>query len=124
MSTRTLTAALGATAALVAGCAGHSSGPGAPSTTPTTAAPAPGAAVAVAIRNFAYSPAKLTVHVGQTVTWTNQDATAHTVMANGGAFHSADLGQGQSYSFTFTRAGNYPYYCTIHPFMTASVTVD
>ncbi|MBO0868654.1 MAG: cupredoxin family copper-binding protein [Micromonosporaceae bacterium] len=80
---------------------------------------------AVAIRNFAFSPATLTVKVGTTVTWTNQDTDAHTVTSqNGGPLKSAALDQGQSYSYTFSTPGTYAYLCTIHPFMTATVKVS
>lgn len=89
------------------------------------AAPAPVAGNAVAIKNFAFSPAALTVKVGTTVTWTNQDTDAHTVTSqnNTGPLASAALNTGQAYSYTFTKPGTYSYLCTIHPFMTATVTV-
>jgi amicyanin len=87
---------------------------------------APVAGNAVAIKNFAFAPAALTVKVGTTVTWTNQDTDAHTVTSqqgSGGPLASAALGTGQTYSYTFTKPGTYAYLCTIHPFMTATVTV-
>ena len=94
---------------------------------PTGGAPAaPVAGNAVAIKNFAFAPAALVVKVGTTVTWTNQDTDAHTVTSqagSGGPLGSAALNTGQTYSYTFTKAGTYAYLCTIHPFMTATVTV-
>lgn len=90
------------------------------------AAPAvPVAGNAVAIMNFAFAPAALTVKAGTTVTWTNKDGDAHTVTSqgSGGPLQSAALGTGGTYSFTFTTPGTYAYLCTIHPFMTATVTV-
>ena len=92
------------------------------------AQPAAGAAVAtdsVSIKNFAFAPAAITVKVGATVTWTNQDTDAHTVTSqnNAGPLNSQPLNTGQSYSHTFTQPGTYSYLCTIHPFMTATVTV-
>lgn len=80
---------------------------------------------AVAIKNFAFAPAALIVKVGTTVTWTNQDTDDHTVTSqgSGGPLKSVALGTGQTFSYTFTKAGTYSYYCTIHPFMTATVTV-
>ena len=80
---------------------------------------------AVAIMNFAFAPAALTVKAGTTVTWTNKDSDAHTVTSqgSGGPLQSAALSTGQSYTFTFTKPGTYSYLCTIHPFMTATVTV-
>lgn len=83
----------------------------------------PAQADAVAIQNFAFAPATLTVPVGTTITWTNDDQDAHTVSASGGAFRSAALNHGDTFRFTFTRPGRYDYLCTIHPFMTATVVV-
>jgi plastocyanin len=78
----------------------------------------------VSIENFAFDPPNMTVAPGTTVTWVNNDQTAHTVTANNGAFDSGTLQPGQSYSFTFEKAGTYAYHCNIHPDMTASVTVS
>ncbi|MGW7008817.1 cupredoxin domain-containing protein [Streptomyces sp. NPDC054933] len=90
-----------------------------------TPAGAPVATDSVAIKNFAFAPASITVKVGTTVTWTNQDTDAHTVTSqnNAGPLNSQPLNTGQSYSYTFTTPGTYSYLCTIHPFMTATVTV-
>lgn len=88
------------------------------------ASAAPVAGNTVAIKNFAFAPATLTVKTGTKVTWINQDTDAHTVTSqNGGPLRSAALSTGKSYSYTFTKAGSYAYVCTIHPFMTAKVTV-
>jgi plastocyanin len=91
----------------------------------TGASAAPVAGDAVAIKNFAFSPAALKVTVGTTVTWTNQDTDAHTVTSAGsdGPLHSAALNTHATYSHTFTKPGTYSYLCTIHPFMTATVEV-
>lgn len=56
-----------------------------------------------------YDPATQTVHVGQKVTWTNQDSQAHTVTADNGAFNSDVLNPGKSYSWTPKKAGQYSY---------------
>ncbi|WP_280680549.1 cupredoxin family copper-binding protein [Kitasatospora sp. MAA19] len=97
------------------------------STSATSGQPsAPAAANAVTIKNFAFSPATLTVKAGTTVTWTNTDSDAHTVTSkqgSGGPLQSAALATNDTYSYTFTQPGTYPYYCTIHPFMTATVEV-
>lgn len=80
----------------------------------------------VEIENFAFTPANITVKVGTKVTWINKDSTAHTVTADNtsnDAPSSEMLGKGQSYSFTFTKAGTYGYHCTVHPSMTGTVTV-
>jgi plastocyanin len=84
---------------------------------------APVATDLVVIKNFAFSPATVTVRAGTTITWTNGDQDAHTVTATGGAFKSATLNTGDTFRYTFTTAGRYAYLCTIHPFMTASVVV-
>lgn len=94
---------------------------GSPAAAPPASAPV--AANSVTIKNFAFSPARVTVKVGTTVTWTNADQDAHTVTAKSGPFASAALSTGASYKFTFTKPGTYDYLCTIHPFMTATVVV-
>ena len=93
---------------------------------PSTGSPAaPVAGNAVAIKNFAFSPATLKVKAGTTVTWTNQDTDAHTVTSagSGGPLHSPALATHATYSYRFTEPGTYAYLCTIHPFMTAKVEV-
>ncbi|MEU5380473.1 cupredoxin family copper-binding protein [Streptomyces sp. NPDC005968] len=94
-----------------------------PPSSPDAKAPATGDAVA--IKNFTFSPAKLRVTAGTTVTWTNQDTDPHTVTSagSGGPLHSAALTTHATYSYTFTKPGTYAYLCTIHPFMTAIVEV-
>jgi plastocyanin len=81
------------------------------------------AANAVAIKNFAFAPAAVTVRVGTTVTWTNTDEEPHTVSATSGPFHSGTLNTGGTYRYTFTKPGQYRYLCTIHPFMHGTVVV-
>lgn len=101
--------------------------PSTPSTSPTAGqSSAPAAANAVTIKNFAFSPAKLTVKAGTKVTWTNTDPDTHTVTSkqgSGGPLKSKGLATNDTYSYTFTKPGTYAYYCTIHPFMTATVEV-
>lgn len=77
----------------------------------------------IQIVDFAFSPATLTIQVGDTVTWTNADAVVHTATAGSGAFDSGDLAQGESYSVTFTAPGTYDYLCTPHPDMTGRIVV-
>jgi plastocyanin len=79
----------------------------------------------VMIQNYAFSPASLTVSVGDTVKWTNMDTAPHTVTVTSGPvkFNSGNLAKGQSFSYTFKTAGTYSYYCAVHPDMTAKVTV-
>jgi len=77
----------------------------------------------VSIKNFAYSVATLNVSMGTEVTWTNNDATAHTVTADDASFDSGNIAPGGTYKHTFSTAGTVSYHCTIHPMMTASVVV-
>jgi plastocyanin len=86
----------------------------------------PTATNTVAIQDFAFSPANITVKVGDTVTWTNKDSTAHTVTADtasADAPASGNVAQNGTYTFTFKKAGTYIYHCAIHPNMQGSVTV-
>ena len=94
-----------------------------PSATVSAGTPKPVAGNSVAIKNFAFVPAVLTVPVGTKVTWTNQDSDAHTVTSDGGPLNSKAMNTGDAFSFTFTKAGTFKYLCTIHPFMTATVVV-
>ena len=83
-----------------------------------------GAAGAVTIQNFAFNPASVTASVGSTVTWTNQDNTAHTVTADDGSFDSKNLANGKTFSQTFSKAGTFSYHCSIHSQMKATVVVS
>ncbi len=81
-------------------------------------------AMEVKIDNFSFGPAALTVPVGTTVTWTNGDDIPHTVVSTDGVFKSKVLDTDDKFSFTFSKAGTYPYFCSIHPKMTAKVIVQ
>jgi amicyanin len=74
---------------------------------------------------YKFSPASLTISVGDTVTWTNHDTAPHNIVVTDGPekFTSPTLQTGQTFSHTFTQAGTYSYYCAIHPDMKATVTV-
>ena len=85
--------------------------------------PVPGASE-VFIQGFAYSPSSITVAANTTVTWTNKDAVAHTVTSNSGLFDSGLISANGTFSFKFTAAGTYPYHCTPHPTMTATVSAN
>lgn len=95
----------------------------APANAARPGAPARPAIVAVQIRDFAFVPQVVTVAPGTTVTWTNADEDPHTVTANTRAFHSAALDSGGKFSFTFATAGDYAYFCTLHPHMTGKIIV-
>jgi len=86
------------------------------------AAPAPSGPT-VKIDNFVFGPAALTVTVGTTVTWINQDDIPHTVVANDKSFKSRVLDSDERFAFTFTRPGEYAYFCSLHPHMVGKVIV-
>jgi amicyanin len=75
------------------------------------------------MQNFAYQMANIQVRAGTTVTWTNQDNVPHSITFKNGMKDSGLLYQGQSFSYTFSTPGTYQYYCTVHPYMVATVTV-
>jgi Icc protein len=86
--------------------------------------PAAPATAEVKIDNFSFGPGTLTVPVGATVTWTNRDDIPHTVVSTEGVFKSKVLDTDEKYSFTFSKAGTFPYFCSIHPKMTGKVVVQ
>jgi plastocyanin len=83
-------------------------------------------AVEVKIDNFSFGPAVLTVSAGTTVTWTNRDDIPHTVVSTDDpkAFKSKVLDTDEKFSYSFSKAGTYPYFCSIHPKMTGKVVVQ
>jgi plastocyanin len=82
------------------------------------------ATAAVKIDNFSFGPATLTVAVGTTVTWVNHDDIPHNVVSTDGLFKSKVMDTDEKFSFTFTKAGTFPYFCGIHPKMTGKVVVQ
>ncbi|TLM97644.1 amidase [bacterium] len=89
-------------------------------TNPTAAS----AMAAISMKSFAFDPISLTVAVGTTVTWTNNDTIPHNVTADDGSFTSGSIAAGDTYAFTFTKAGTYTYKCTIHqPDMKGTIIV-
>ena len=78
----------------------------------------------VKIDNFTFAPGDVTVGVGTTVTWTNRDDIPHTVVSTDGVFKSKARDTDETFSYTFTKAGTYSYYCSIHPKMTGKVVVQ
>jgi plastocyanin len=119
-----------ATAALIALAACSSGSTAAPSTAPSAAAPSAAASApaaggaAVTIKDFAFTPATIQAKVGGTVTWTNQDSTAHTVTLDDKSVDSGNVAQNATYSHAFTQAGTFPYHCEIHKQMTGTITVS
>ena len=72
----------------------------------------------------AYSPNPVTIAVGGTVTWMNNDVTAHTATDDSGTFNSGSIAPGGQFSRTYPSAGTFPYHCTLHPNMVGSVRVQ
>ena len=81
------------------------------------------AAVEVNIDKFSFAPVEISVSVGTTVTWTNHDDIPHTVVSTDKVFKSKVLDTDDKYSYTFTKPGTYPYFCSVHPKMTGTVVV-
>jgi plastocyanin len=103
---------------LAAGAFGSALAAAARQTAQTDAKP-----VAIRIDNFTFAPQTITVPVGTTVVWTNGDDIPHTVLNTDKAFKSKALDTGDTFTFQFTKAGKYPYYCSIHPEMTGEIDV-
>ncbi len=77
----------------------------------------------VTIDNFSFTPQTIAVSVGTTVTWTNRDDIPHTVVSTEDVFKSKVRDTDEKFSYTFTKAGPYNYFCSIHPKMTGTVVV-
>ncbi len=122
---------------LLAACGGGgtttTSTPTATSPTPTpTTAPSPTPTPTVAMvkiieqnGRYSFQPATLNIKVGTQVIWTNTSDAPHTVTSDTvGVFGSpANITQNQTFKFTFTTAGTFPYHCNVHPYMKATITV-
>ncbi len=119
---KTIFATLFVLVLLLSACSPSSPSPSS-SGSATQNVPVTGNEVKVNIQNFAFDPVTVNVKVGQTVTWTNQDNTPHTVTADDKSFASKPLSTGESFSQTFTTAGTFAYHCSIHPNMKATVIV-
>lgn len=78
------------------------------------------------IKNMMFTPSQITVQKDGTVTWTNNDNTAHTVtddLSNVGGPASGNIEPGSTYSFTFNKTGSFQYHCSIHPSMRGTIVV-
>ena len=81
--------------------------------------------VEVRIDNFTFAPQQLTVQVGTTVTWTNEDDIPHNIVSSArGAFKSKVMDTEGKYSFTFTNPGSFEYFCALHPHMKGTIVVE
>jgi plastocyanin len=83
----------------------------------------PAADSEIKIDNFSFGPQTVTVPIGTALTWINRDDIPHTSVSTEGVFKSKVMDTDEKFTYTFTKAGTYPYYCTIHPKMTGTVVV-
>ena len=81
------------------------------------------AAATVHIRNFAFSPSRVTVAIGQPLRFVNDDQDAHTVNSATRLFDSGGLDTGESWTHAFAKPGRYPYFCALHPYMRGTIVV-
>jgi plastocyanin len=86
--------------------------------------PAQAADTQVLIDSFTFTPQRITVKPGSTVTWINDDDIPHTVVSSSKLFKSKTLDTADKFSFTFTTPGAYEYFCALHPHMTGTVVVE
>lgn len=77
----------------------------------------------VTIKNDAFTPTKITIAAGTTVTFVNLDDDAHTVTSPAGTFDSKGMDTGAVWKRTFTTPGVYTYFCELHPFMKGTIVV-
>ena len=89
--------------------------------TPAQSAAAP---IIVHVKDFKYDPTPLKLHVGDTVTFINDDEEPHTVTATDKSFDSAALDTNGSWKYTFKKAGTFAYFCELHPYMKATIVVE
>ena len=78
----------------------------------------------IEMANFAFSPALLTIPVGSSVTWKNTDGATHTTTSRDELWQSGRLGTGEEFSVVFDEAGEFTFFCRIHPSMTGTITVE
>lgn len=90
-----------------------------PATTPSLSA----SEARVTIQGFAFDPAELTVKVGTTVTWTNQDGTTHTITSDDAVWDSGRVSPGGTYIRVFDKVGSFSYHCSIHTSMKGTIVV-
>jgi plastocyanin len=83
-----------------------------------------GTAAEIKVDNFSFTPATITVTAGTTVSWINRDDIPHTVASDGKEFKSKALDTDEKFSYTFSKAGTYVYFCSLHPKMTGKVIVE
>jgi LPXTG-motif cell wall-anchored protein len=77
----------------------------------------------VTMRNIEFNPRNITIDPGDTVRWENADVEKHNALGKNGSFETPVIGKGESSEHTFKRAGDFPYFCSLHQGMTGTVTV-
>jgi plastocyanin len=95
-----------------------------PSPTQAESATAAATAPQVTLEQAMFGPATLTIRVGATVTWVNNDGDLHTVTSTQGLFASPGLDSGDTFAYRFTAPGTYPYFCALHPHMQGTIIVQ
>jgi len=141
---RSRLAAIGAASLLtlaLAACGGSTGGTAAPASAPASSAAASGGAspsaggaavcapgtgagqVQANAKDFAFTPATVTVPAGQSVTWTNGDSASHSIVLDGGQCKSDPFASGATTTLQFNVAGSYPFHCGIHPSMKGTIEV-
>ncbi len=105
-------------------CGSSSNTPVAPTPPPAGGGGGGSSSATITIANFAFSPSSMTIKAGQSVAWHNSDTTTHTATSDSGAFDTGSIPPGSTSSaVTMSTPGTFTYHCSIHPFMTASLTV-
>jgi|SRR5579872_7513952 len=90
----------------------------------TVQAAAPAATHDILVKGFMFNPTTITVKVGTTVRWTNQDGEPHTVVSDSGLFRSGALDTKDTFTYKFDKPGTYRFLCSIHPQMVGTVVVQ
>jgi plastocyanin len=78
----------------------------------------------VKIDNFTFTPNVVTVPAGSTIRWINKDDIPHNVVTEDKTIKSKVMDTDEQFSYTFTKPGTYPYFCSIHPKMTGKIVVQ
>lgn len=115
---------IGALAFLGAVAAADAAASHRPAPEPTPTEPEGVRGTAVTIDGVEFTPQRLIVKAGETVTWTNKDPFPHNVKSSSGAFESGDIAPDGQWQFRATAAGRFPYTCTLHPGMDGVLIVE
>jgi plastocyanin len=117
---RPITLLVACLALVLAGCGGGNDNGGSGSSSGSSS----GNTVTIDMKNIKFAPEDVTVKVGQTVKWVNQDTVDHDVSAKSGADFKSDLfGNGKSFEWKADKAGTVSYVCTVHPGMVGTLKV-